>query len=311
MLHKEWVDKAKGLGIVCVVAGHVLSPGAATQSIYLWHMPLFFALSGYLFSPKPLWAYARQKAQHLLIPYASFLLLLSLGPLLQGQTWHLWKMAYGGRALTGTWGTFWFVPVLFLTQQLANVLMNTCSRGLLAGICLLSLLAASLIAPAAPLPLALDVVLFALPIFWIGQLCKGREPESLWISALGLLGLVLSAMGALPSLDMKQGNYGWPLLSLVFSLAAVHLACQISRLNLGRWDPRASLGRASMTIMFVHPLLFRLLRDDLHWLSHAGLLTLCAIAGPWLLHELLTQTALTRRLFLGESKPKVAVSGRD
>lgn len=41
--------------------------------------------------------------------------------------------------------TFWFVPVLFLTQQLANVLMNTCSRGLLAGICLLSLLVASLL----------------------------------------------------------------------------------------------------------------------------------------------------------------------
>lgn len=83
---------------------------------------------------------------HLLLPCASFL--FSLLPLLQGQYWRLWKMAYGGRALTGRWGTVWFVPILFLTQQV-----------------------------------------------------------------------------------MKQGNYGWPLLSLAFSLAAVHLVCQLCRVR--------------------------------------------------------------------------------
>ncbi|RQO58660.1 hypothetical protein DBR47_13300 [Paucibacter sp. KBW04] len=303
MQHKEWVDKAKGVGIVCVVAGHVLSPGPATRAIYLWHMPLFFVLSGYLFSPRPLLAYARQKALHLLLPYASFLLLFSLPALLQGQYWQLWKMAYGGRALTGSWGTFWFVPILFLTQQTANLLIQKWTQAGLAVAALACLLVANFLPQGLGLPWALDVLLFAFPLFCMGYRCKGREPQSLWISALGLLGLLLSAAGLLPSLDLKQGDYGWPLLSLVFSLAAVHLVCQLCglrSLTLGRFDVLASLGRASMTLMFVHPALFRYLRDDLHLISNQGLLMLCALLGPWLLHQLLSRWAFTRRLFLGD-----------
>jgi len=303
MQQKDWVDKAKGLGIVCVVAGHILSPGAATRAIYLWHMPLFFVLSGYLFSPRPVLAYARRKALHLLLPYASFLLLFSLGPLLHGQYWQLWKMAYGGRALTGSWGTFWFVPVLFMTQQLANLLIQNWTRFGLAVTAVACLLMASLLPQGLELPLALDVLLFAFPLFWIGYLCRGLEPQYSWVSALGLLGLLLTAAGLLPSLDLKQGDYGWPLLSLAFSLAAVHLVCQFCRglgLAPGRIDILASLGRASMTVMFVHPVLFRFLRDDLHLIHSVGLLILSALVGPWLLHQCLSHWTLTRRLFLGE-----------
>lgn len=39
----EWVDIAKGIGIICVVMGHIFqSQMLAHKIIYLFHMPLFF-----------------------------------------------------------------------------------------------------------------------------------------------------------------------------------------------------------------------------------------------------------------------------
>lgn len=47
--HLPWIDACKGIGILLVVLGHVTdSGGLLNRSIYLFHMPLFFFLSGYL-----------------------------------------------------------------------------------------------------------------------------------------------------------------------------------------------------------------------------------------------------------------------
>ena len=53
----DWIDIAKGIGIILVVLGHTLVPqvretgfaGFLWIFIYNFHMPLFFFLSGYLF----------------------------------------------------------------------------------------------------------------------------------------------------------------------------------------------------------------------------------------------------------------------
>lgn len=43
------IDIMKGIGIVCMVAGHAGAPVLFTHFIYLFHMPIFFMISGYLF----------------------------------------------------------------------------------------------------------------------------------------------------------------------------------------------------------------------------------------------------------------------
>ena len=52
----EWIDIAKGIGIILVVIGHNFSDGEniiyLRKWIYSFHMPLFFLLSGILFSAK-------------------------------------------------------------------------------------------------------------------------------------------------------------------------------------------------------------------------------------------------------------------
>ncbi|MCR4614700.1 MAG: acyltransferase family protein [Clostridiales bacterium] len=49
----HWVDIAKGITIICVLFGHTVgTPALLARFVYLFHMPAFFMLSGYVFSNK-------------------------------------------------------------------------------------------------------------------------------------------------------------------------------------------------------------------------------------------------------------------
>ena len=51
--HLNWIDLAKGIGIILVLIGHSkFLPITLKNYIYSFHMPLFFILSGYVFSNK-------------------------------------------------------------------------------------------------------------------------------------------------------------------------------------------------------------------------------------------------------------------
>lgn len=74
----EIVDIAKGIGIILVVIGHIGSSSLnpIVSIIYLFHMPLFFFLSGfYCNTRKCLLQFLTDKACRLLIPYVIYLFL--------------------------------------------------------------------------------------------------------------------------------------------------------------------------------------------------------------------------------------------
>ena len=64
----EWIDTAKGIGLILVILGHLHIPFMTTW-IYLFHMPLFFFLSGLVYSGgKYTWKqYLIKKAKSLLV----------------------------------------------------------------------------------------------------------------------------------------------------------------------------------------------------------------------------------------------------
>jgi len=75
----EWMLIAKGIGIILVVVGHFYPETSPTywseirKIIYSFHMPLFFILSGYLYSHGK-YSYSnliKTKAKRLLYPFAS------------------------------------------------------------------------------------------------------------------------------------------------------------------------------------------------------------------------------------------------
>ena len=80
----EWIDIAKGLGILLVIAGHTVSL-RYSYPLYAFHMPLFFFLSGLLFKERDdgFVKFIKKKTKALIRPWAvmlfiSFLVCLAI-----------------------------------------------------------------------------------------------------------------------------------------------------------------------------------------------------------------------------------------
>lgn len=72
-MRQEYIDIAKGLGILCVVYGHTFGFDEFGNFVYLFHMPLFFILSGaFLGMRKGVVGEVYNKTKRLLIPYVIF-----------------------------------------------------------------------------------------------------------------------------------------------------------------------------------------------------------------------------------------------
>jgi acyltransferase len=115
----EWIDVAKGIGILLVVLGHSGFSLNIRWWIWSFHMPLFLLLSGLVFSINkyPDFSFLFEKRNiSLLRPYFLFtLIVLLLLFFIQPDYPYLVKstIIYG-------WATIalWFIPVLYLTEFL-------------------------------------------------------------------------------------------------------------------------------------------------------------------------------------------------
>lgn len=117
----EWLDIAKGIGIILMVVGHSSIPKFASDFIYSFHMPLFFIASGWCtnWSKDRFCSFIKKKSTHLLIPFVlySFMVLIIKKIWLGG--------ALGDVLINGWQGTpLWFIPVLFLSLLLAKAIMS-------------------------------------------------------------------------------------------------------------------------------------------------------------------------------------------
>lgn len=76
----EWLDVAKGLGVLLVVLGHLwynCSFPIVNQIIYTFHMPMFFVLSGFVFKKgdSGFGSFVSSKSKRLLLPTLIFFVL--------------------------------------------------------------------------------------------------------------------------------------------------------------------------------------------------------------------------------------------
>src|SRR5512132_506835 len=121
----EYIDIARGIGILLVVMGHndfaVVSP-FGYKLIYSFHMPLFFFLSGYLLNiTSGFWTFLKKRFNSLLKPYYFTIFLIyfvsiSFGKMgFQTAIGRIVKSLYGsGHYLD--WVQLWFLPHLFVVS---------------------------------------------------------------------------------------------------------------------------------------------------------------------------------------------------
>jgi fucose 4-O-acetylase-like acetyltransferase len=314
---EPWIDVLKGLGIVAVVVGHVTFNHALVTQIFMFHMPLFFALGGWLHdSARPQHAFALAKARSLLVPYACFLLVLWPLELLfavpldaVGGRWS-WAllgepMLFGGRMLSGFAGVFWFVTCYFLTQQLVHCMLRRLTPRACAAVAATMLALAYLVASAWPqwtLPWSAEVVLFGAPVYLIGHAARGLPLER-WTAPLLLAvagALLLNVVGAGNTLDLKAGHYGLPLVTLASALAVTALLAVLARRIHASLAGRAlaALGAASMTIMFLHQFV-QLMVAKQFGVMQASVRIVAALAVCLLAHQVIKASPLAARLLLG------------
>lgn len=311
-----FIDVAKGLGIIAVVVGHVFPPGLLHNLIFVFHMPLFFFISGYLFKPKEDKAFVAAKAQQLLVPYVFFLVVVyalqnqaifASGGFSFSEGVLLWsKAALGGRWLYGHTSAFWFVPVMFIVLLSANWLLRKTGPSTVLFISLASLTAAYLNAAffsSLKVPLNANVALAALPLFLTGYFFKqGLVKMPALVSAL-LLALTAAAacVDRLPELDMKMASYGLPVLSFAAAVAVTLLLFQVSKWIAEKIAPLsnavASAGQASLVIMFLHQPVQILVQA--HLTENLFLRIVLGLLVPYAFYRMFKTHSFFRALFLG------------
>ncbi|RIK53716.1 MAG: hypothetical protein DCC59_06230 [Chloroflexi bacterium] len=124
----DYIDIAKGIGIVLVVMGHndfaLISP-FGHKLIYSFHMPMFFFMSGMFSKPDmSFWAFARRRFERVLRPFFFTILLIyfmtsSFSKVsISVATSRVFKAMYGnGHYLD--WVQLWFLPHLFVVSLFA------------------------------------------------------------------------------------------------------------------------------------------------------------------------------------------------
>ncbi|MCM8814001.1 MAG: acyltransferase family protein, partial [Candidatus Omnitrophica bacterium] len=185
--HYAWVLVAKGIGILFVVIEHFYPEGSPAywvglrNSIYTFHMPLFFILSGYLYTRNK-YSYRellKNKVRRLLYPFISIAGSFFLIKYLAGQLFRLehgvhWGSLYAlfTDPVTSYMPLLWFVHTLFIIfalYPLANRFLNN-------GLLLLILIAVNVLLGDHPFPL--DKVLIHLPFFIFGVLLRENHALS-------------------------------------------------------------------------------------------------------------------------------------
>lgn len=305
----EWVDAAKGVGIILVVVAHVWTRGPVRDVIYAFHMPLFFLLSGYMGKPRGPWETLRRLVPSMAVPYVAFLLLLALfdwgfeswrdhRPMFHGWADAAWRLGLGGTELRGPFTIFWFVPCLFFARLVQSLLATRWPDPrapawfVIAGAA--GALGLWIGARWDFSPLGLLAVPVALLLLWAGALWRVLG-EGRWLLALtgAASAAILLAIGPVP-LNMKVADYGVPVLSLLLAGGLSFLLCALVRLWPAR--PLAALGRASLVIMYLHVAV-------IHYGAGSAprpVLALGALALPWLFERLVAKSRWGRRIFLGQ-----------
>lgn len=321
----EWVDIAKGLGITMVVTAHVLvdtvQDSAIAWFLYLFHMPLFFMISGYLQKAENGQRFFVRKAKSLLVPYFVFLIVLAtplfaktIVALAAGGIvpWSRYEeLLWGGEALTGVHGVFWFVTCLFAAQNLYNAIILRFHSALdprtVVSILCMAILAYVVEALGIWMPWNLSVAPAAIVFLWAGNTIRAFEIEVPWWSFL-ILGLTASAgviwaFSISHSVDMKSGWYGVPvfgfILATVLSCITFVFAKLLSKSPFSR--PLSKLGEAAIIVMFLHQAARILVQGAVG--ANAPFLIVIGLAVPLACFFALQRSPVTSALFLGRPHP--------
>lgn len=139
-----WIDIARGICMLAIIAGH-FGVNWIGNIVFLFHLPVFFILSGYLFKDVPLTAgYIAKKFKTFMLPYfiTCFAIIIIdaivliihgddsiasiTGKIADDFTRSIWASGsctkFGDIDLGGRIGAIWFLPALFFATIIFSII---------------------------------------------------------------------------------------------------------------------------------------------------------------------------------------------
>lgn len=222
------IDAVRVLGITAIIAGHTLGTPLVRPLLYSWHVPLFFFLAGYLFASRRTVAEeVKRRARTLGAPYLAWFVLVAIPFVIldsarENVTWaRLFVPFVDGSRSAMAFTTFWFVAVLFFSVVLLRCVRRL-PRSLIWAIGIVgAVLGSAFGGTLAQTPLSIGSALPCLSFLLLGGMAHTVRPHIRAAAPVGL-GLLLIAAVSLASgicapMDIKKGDFGTPIFSMVLA----------------------------------------------------------------------------------------------
>lgn len=272
----DWIDTAKGIGLLLVIFGHLHTPYFCTW-IYTFHMPLFFLLSGVVFSGNKysFKSFLLKRIKSLVIPYFVLGLVILLFYIVLNATLSPDIGPYGtnmqmikGLLIQKHFWTIWFLACLFVVEIMYFLINRLFGNNLVietivsVALCVIGLVSYRF--GCQGLPWNIDIAIVAQFFFHVGYTLKRKlvfdkilqlkaRPYllcmsfSLFVNVLsGIVCIKLSGS----SLDMSVGLYGNEFLTMISALTGSLFIIMLS--NKLKRDFLIYLGKNTMIIFSWH-----------------------------------------------------------
>lgn len=291
---KDYIDYAKAIGIFLVVLAHTPLKNEVSDWIYVFHMPLFFYLSGFLFDFKRYPDYKRfivRRFHQLVIPYFLINLLTYL-------IWFLVLRHYGADSETNiAWyqpivgfllcnGSemihnvpLWFLLCLFIVEIFYYGLLQ--NAGIKKNVLWLSffVFAGYLNYRYNPalLPFSLGTAMVAIVFYGTGYLCgQYRLLKSNVLGVLFSFIITILVAGYNGRIYMHINYYSNYLLFFIGALAGIYMTMCLSvyLTKLVKFSFISFIGRNTLLICGFHLMVFSLLKGILFFVFHFNLQSL-------------------------------------
>jgi acyltransferase len=261
-----WVDYCKVVGVFLVLFGHYTINPFCKTVIYSFHVPLFFALSGYVFSfNKAVYpdfrSFFARKVRSLIFPYLFFALF----------SFVLWFTFFRSasdppgfvvKALFRVFYGFpfesalWFIPCLFLVELMFWPLRRIKSRGILITIMAAAAVIGNVKAHfwSRSFPWSVDVAFVAIGFYGIfaafnrevSMVIDGVAKRPLWLAILISVAVTAALLnGRIETRTMSFNNYFLFYVSSFGLITGTAALCRMSKCN----NVISSLGRNTIVII--------------------------------------------------------------
>lgn len=287
----EWIDIAKGMAMICIVAGHT-GPKAVNDFVYLFHLSVFIFLSGYFyreeFSEHPI-KFVSKRVMKLYLLYWIYETVFLLGRNLFFMIgWYQPDALYSGRAITTLSvgetakeffkicigmgrepliGAMWFVVSLMMIQVIYVAMRFVLTKLKLIAydnLCvLLVFFLACIVSRVVYIP-RLSPALLGLIFYHLGFKYKGRDKQLTINSNICILTIVLWLILLYSSFEMQmeysQKAARYPLYFLatnIIGIICIVLSAKILEAAVGKAARMLSgllrsIGQKSFDIMALH-----------------------------------------------------------